>query len=106
MDHHITVSFGPDREYNFHVPGDEAADLAQEQARAWVEEQFAGLEPDLPSPLGKMLLADKLVVIVRAYGEHPFAARTEWARQFARCAGRSVGKPNLTVDVAQNNIGF
>lgn len=106
MDHHITVSFGPDREYNFHVSGDEAVDLPQEQARAWIEEQFAGLEPDLPSPLGKMLLADKLVVIVRAYGEPPFAARTEWARQFARCAGRAVGKPNLMVDVAQNNIGF
>lgn len=106
MDHHITVSFGADREYNFEVPDAEMAGLAQDQARSWIEEEFANLEPDLPTPLGKMVLADKLLIIVRAYGERPFASRTAWARQFARCAGKAVGRANVTIDVAHNDVGF
>lgn len=106
MDLHITVTFGIEQEYSFRVHPAETASLTQEQARKWIEEEYANLEPDLPNPMGKALLVDKLLAIVRAYGQRPFASNTAWAKQFVRCAGKASGKPNVTIDVAKNVIGF
>lgn len=106
MDHHIIVTFGSDQEYHFRVHDADTADLTQEQARQWLEQEYANLEPDLPSPLGKALLADKLLAIVKAYGQRPFASNTAWAKQFVRCAGKATGRTNVTINVATSVVGF
>jgi hypothetical protein len=106
MNHHITVSFGAEREYGFRFGDGETAGLSQERAREWIEEECARLEPDLTSPVGKTLLADKLLTIVRAHGEQPFASGTPWAREFARCAGKAVGRPNIRIDVPAGTVAF
>jgi hypothetical protein len=77
MEHHVTVRFSDDQEYGFRVPDADTAGLTC-----------------------MTLLVDKLLRIAITYGERPFANHTAWAKQFARCAGRALGKINITVDVS------
>lgn len=106
MDRHLTLTFGIDKEYSFMVREAQTANLTQEQARQWIDEEYTDLEPDMPNPLGKVLFVDKFLAIVKAYGHRPFASNTAWAKQFARCAGMATGKRSITIDVVNNVVGF
>lgn len=103
MTQHITVRFDEDREYDFRVH-DSA--LTFDDARRWLDEQFAatGIEP--LNPMGKALAVDKVLAVARAYGPKSFADRSDLALRFVSCAAAVIGRPNITVDVERTTVGF
>lgn len=105
MEHHIAVKFADDQEYDFTLQDADTADLTWEQAQQWIDEEYVNTGYQADYPVGMTLLVDKILRIAITYGPQPFANRTAWAKRFARCAGRAIGKINIAVDVANRVVG-
>ena len=84
---------------------DRTEPMAQEAAREWLDRQFTELGCEPLRPTGKVLAADKIVVIAQAAGPARFAD-AGWADQFARAASASPDKPVVHVDVPGLTIGY
>jgi hypothetical protein len=84
---------------------DRAEPMAQEAARLWLDRQFTELGCEPLRPTGKVLAADKIVVVAQAAGPGRFAD-ARWAEQFARAASAALDKPVVHVDVAGLTIGY
>jgi hypothetical protein len=105
MQHNIIVSFAGGQEYEFELQDADTAGMAWEQAQAWIDEEYVNTPYEAAQPVGTTLLADKILRIAMAYGPQPFASNTAWAKRFARCTGRAIGKIDIAVDVARQVVG-
>ena len=56
-------------------------------------------------PTGKLLTADKVVVIAQAAGPEKFA-EAKWSLEFARATSAALGKPVVHVDVPALSISY
>lgn len=84
---------------------DKAEPMTPEAARAWLDEQFTALGCEPLRPTGKVLIADKVLVVAQAAGPSRFADAT-WAHQFARSASAALGKAVVHVDVPGSSLGY
>ena len=100
-------------EFSVTFPGQQAVQidlsnaemLPHDVARGWLDAQFTQLGCEPLRPTGKLLTADKVVVIAQAAGHSKFADR-QWALEFARAASSALGKPGVHVDVAALSISY
>lgn len=84
---------------------DKAAPLTAEAARGWLDAQFTEFGCEPLRPTGKVLIADKVLVVAQAAGPSRFAD-AQWADQFARCASTALGKPVVHVDIPAMTLGY
>lgn len=105
MHQHVIVSFGDDKRFDFRLTDGDVAGIAREQARQWFDRQFEELECDVPTPMGKVLLVDRILSVARYAGEPRFRDAA-WAEQFARNAAVMTGREVLRVDVEKNTISY
>jgi hypothetical protein len=105
MLHHVIVSFGDKKEYEYKVTAADIAGITAEDARKWLEREFEALECDLPNPIGKVLLADRVLSVAKYAGERRFKEHAPWAEQFARNAAVALGREVIRVDVANDTVG-
>ena len=101
----VTVVFRADREYEFHVHGDEIAELTKASAQAWLHQEFEDLECTPSNPMGKVLILDVILNIAKYGGEARFAHGGEWARRFAACVGVALDRRAVRVDVPAFLVG-
>jgi hypothetical protein len=80
--------------------------MPNDAARAWLDKQFIELDCDPLRPTGKVLTADKVVVVAEAAGAAKFAAEEKWAQEFARATSAALGKPVVHIDVATLSISY
>lgn len=100
----VKVSFKGAAPVQLHVDRDEPMTL--EAARAWLDQQFIDLDCEPPMrPTGKVLTADKLVVVAEAAGPEKFSD-TAWAHDYARAAAAMLNKPMVHIDVSSMTISF
>jgi len=79
--------------------------MANDVARAWLDQQFIELDCDPLRPTGKVLTADKIVVVAEAAGAPKFADE-KWAQEFARATSSALGKPVVHIDVPSLSISY
>jgi hypothetical protein len=84
---------------------DRAEPMPPEAARTWLDGQFTEMGCEPLRPTGKVLAADKVVVVAQAAGPAKFAD-PGWSQQFARAASAALGKPVVHVDVPSLTIGY
>lgn len=84
---------------------DEVQPLPHDQARIWLDAQFTQMDCEPLRPTGKLLTADKVLVVARAAGRVRFADPA-WALAFARAASAALAKPVLHVDVAAMAVSY
>ena len=89
----------------FRINLDDAEPMTPEAARAWLDEQFTEMGCEPLRPTGKLLNADKVLVVAQAAGPSRFAD-AKWALQFARAASAALGKPVVHVDVPALTVGY
>jgi len=102
MQHHVIVSFGKDREFEFKF----SAVAAVDEARAWFDREFVALECDVATPTGKILAVDRILSVAKYAGDSRFASQQTWAEQFARHAAAILGRELIRVDVEHYSIGY
>ena len=83
----------------------DAQPMAAEAARRWLDAQFTEMGCEPLRPTGKLLTADKVVVVAEAAGPHKFAD-AGWAHEFATAAVAALGKPLIHIDVTALSISY
>ena len=83
----------------------EVQPMPHEAARQWLDDQFTQMGCEPLRPTGKVLTADKVVVVAQAAGPAKFAD-PQWAKEFARASSASLAKPVVHIDVAALSISY
>ena len=100
----VTVTFK--NQSPVHVEWDERLEpMPSDAARRWLDEQFTQMGCEPLRPTGKLLTADKVVVVAEAAGVAKFAD-AQWAQAFARAATAALGKPLVNIDVPSLSISY
>ncbi|MFV0678813.1 hypothetical protein [Ottowia sp.] len=84
---------------------DPATAISPHEARDWLDAQFIALESEPLRASGKLLLADKVLVVARDAGPR-LLNDAEWGAQFAHAASAVLGKPVVTVDLRAMAISY
>ena len=79
--------------------------LERDAARQWLDQQFTEFECEPLRPTGKLLMADRVVVVAQAAGPAKFAD-AQWALTFARAASAVLGKSVIHVDADTLSITY
>ena len=106
MSRHVIVSFGQGTEFEYKIPAAEVATVSAEAARQWFDREFIALECDVPSPIGKILIADRLLSVAKYAGPQRFHDHADWAHEFARNAAAMLGRDLVRVDVPNYTVGY
>jgi hypothetical protein len=106
MLHHVKVSFAKGRDYEFQFSDADLIGLTAEQARRWIENEYTTLECEVASPMGKVLVIDKILSVAKYGGEQRFIDGKDWARSFCRSVALALGRDTVRVDVAEFVIGY
>ena len=72
-------------------------------ARWWLDDQFTQMGCEQLRQTGKLLTADKVLVVAQAGGVEKFAD-AKWALEFARTSRAALGKPWVAVDVVTKTV--
>ncbi len=84
---------------------DEVQPLPHDLARVWLDDQFAQMDCVPLRPTGKLLTAEKVLVVAQAAGRARFADPA-WAQAFARAASAALAKPVIHIDLAGMNVSY
>lgn len=103
MQKQIIVLLEKGVEFSFHVP--ETAALAHDAARAWLDQQFTTLDCEPLRASGKVLTADKILVVTQAAGPALFTD-AKWAAEYVAAVSAALGKPMIRVDVPSMAITY
>jgi hypothetical protein len=103
MQKQISVVLDKGAEFSFHVP--EGAHLSHDAARAWLDQQFTALECEPLRASGKVLTADKVLVVTQAAGAAMFAD-AKWTAEYVAAVSSALGKPLIRVDVPSMTITY
>ncbi|MEO5661471.1 MAG: hypothetical protein ABIQ90_17005 [Polaromonas sp.] len=103
MHSEVSVSFKDQLPVQIELP--EIEPMPNEAARHWLDEQFTQMGCEPLRPTGKLLTADKVLVVAEAAGPSKFAD-AQWAQEFARAASAALGRPLVNIDVPTMSITY
>ena len=103
MQKQISVVLDKGIELTFHVP--DGVPLAHDAARAWLDRQFTELECEPLRASGKVLTADKVLVVTQAAGPALFND-AKWVAGYVAAVSAALGKPMIRVDVPSMAITY
>jgi hypothetical protein len=103
MQRQISVVLDKGQEFSFHVP--EGVALAHDAARAWLDQQFLALDCEPLRASGKVLTADKILVVTQAAGAALFGD-AKWSADYVAAVSSALGKPMIRVDVPSMAITY
>ncbi len=103
MQKQISVMLPKGVEFTFHVP--EGEPLAHDAARAWLDQQFIELECEPLRASGKVLTADKVLVVTQAAGAF-LLGNASWAAEYVAAVSSALDKPMIQVDVPSMAITY
>ena len=84
---------------------EEVQPMPHEQARIWLDQQFTELECDPIRLSGKVLTADKVLVVTQAAGA-ALLSDAAWAARYTQAVSAALGKPMIQVDVPNMAITY
>ncbi|WP_423198099.1 MULTISPECIES: hypothetical protein [unclassified Cupriavidus] len=102
----LTVVFGNGKEFDYTVGETDLADISEDAAWRWFDREYETLDCQASSPVGKVLVIDKILNVARFSGEGRFTGDPAWAQDFARHAARLLDRDKVRVDVGSAAIGF
>lgn len=103
---HVTVVTGSGERYEFELSDADLAGMDSRRAQDWLGQEFeaAGCVPT--NPVGKLLLADKIICLAKTQNEDAFAEPTPWVNGFVRAAAAAIGRAVLTIDLGNHSLGY
>lgn len=96
-----------DADHEFRVDTQSLAPMSSDEGRRWLDQQFISLDCEPLRATGKVLLADKLVVVAREARNRPELFDSEdWRNAYAVTAQAVLSKPLIRVDVPAMSISY
>jgi hypothetical protein len=102
----LTVAFGTGKTFDFTVGDSELAGSTDEASWRWFDNEYAELDCKASSPVGKVLVIDKILNVAKFSGERRFENDRAWADAYARHASHILGRDKVRVDVGNASINF
>lgn len=104
MQSEVIVFFSEQQRYRIDPKPEQA--MQSFEARQWLDQQFVDLECEPLRASGKVLIADKVLVVAANAGPSYFEDKPEWAQQFGAAVVAALGKPVVRVDVKLMEVSF
>lgn len=105
MRQEVIVHFGPAGRVELALPAGESPPPPDE-GRRWLDEQFVAHDCEPLRASGKVLIADKVLVLAATVGERRFADDPAWAQAYARATLGALARPVVRVDVAAGAVTY
>lgn len=99
----VIVRLNAEQQYRMDV--DRLPPMGNDEARRWLDDQFTSLDCEPLRPSGKVLLADKVLVVARAAGSRLLADQA-WFSTYARATNTVLGRPVIKVDVQGMAVSY
>lgn len=103
MQSEVSIKFNENQQ--FRLSADSVAQITDEEARAWLGEQYDEFGCEPLNPVGKVLAIDKVLCVARAAGPQLFADE-QWAGRFAKAALASLRRTVVRIDVEGMTVGY
>ena len=103
MHSEVSVTLSPQQVFRFDLEG--VTPLSNEDARRWLDDQFTQLECEPLRASGKVLLADKVLVVARDAGVSRLSDR-QWLGLFARAVSAALARPVVRIDLQGMTISY
>lgn len=103
MHKEVIVRLSGEKEYRVDLARLEP--MGMEDARRWLDDQFTALECEPLRASGKVLLADKVLVVAQAANERLLNDEA-WLQAYARATHAVLTKPIITVDVSAMAVTY
>lgn len=94
-----------DAAQQFQANVDRLPPMGNEAARRWLDDQFTALDCQPLRPSGKVLLADKVLLVACEAGV-AMLSDTAWFQDFARAAHAVLARPVIKVDVPAMAVSY
>lgn len=78
--------------------------MGMDEARRWLDDQFTTLDCEPLRASGKVLLADKVLVVAEA--ARSLLQDTTWLNTYARAANTVLGKSFICVDIQAMTVSY
>lgn len=99
----VRVVIDSQQDFRFELSHEQT--VANDVARAWLDEQFLALDCEPLRASGKLLMVDKVMVVAREAGAKRLADEA-WGMAFAKAASAALGKPAVTIDIASMTVTY
>jgi len=106
MRYQVIVSFGTGKDYVYEFAQADLDESTPDAARRWIDREFAALNGEPATAVGKVLIIDKILDIARDGGESRFVGGAAWATIFARYTALALGRETIRVDVEALSIVY
>ena len=103
MNSEVIVQLSAGQQFSANM--DRLLPMSNEEARRWLDEQFTALDCEPLRPSGKVLLADKVLVVARA-AQSQLQSDAAWRETFGRAAAAVLQRPVIRVDVPGLAVSF
>lgn len=103
MQKEVSVKLPANQEFRFDLTSSEP--MEHEAARRWLDDEFTRLDCEPLRASGKVLIADKVLVVAQAAGAK-LLQDADWSSTFARAASAALARPVICVDVAAMAVTF
>ena len=103
MQHEVTIILPAGEELRVDLSHEPA--MEHEAGRRWLDEQFNTLDCEPLRPTGKVLLADKVLVVAKA-AQKQLTNDPAWRKSFAVAAAAVLSQPVIRVDIPDMTVGF
>jgi len=102
----ITILFVDGHTLETQVDDADVARFSHDSAHEWLGREFeeAGCVPS--NPVGKLLAADKIVTLAKSRTRTVFESRTPWVRDYLAATAAALGRPMVTINLAEHTLGY
>ncbi|HZV53525.1 MAG TPA: hypothetical protein VFF82_01190 [Rhodocyclaceae bacterium] len=102
----IIILFSDGQELETLVADADIARFSHGSAHQWLGREFeeAGCVPS--NPMGKLLVADKIVGLAKSRTRAVFESGSPWVRDYLAATAAGLGRPTVTIDLANHTLGY
>lgn len=104
MGYQVSVILKNGNQYGFHLSEEEVAAFDVSAACDWIGDAFSEADLEPPSPAGKIMLIDQVMMLALERKPADWVAPTTELRKFLAAVVRAMGRPTVTIDLLNYRI--
>jgi len=103
---HLSVVFADGEQLDYELSDTDVGGMDVAAAQDWLDREYeaAGCVPS--NPVGKLLMADKIVSLAKSQSRRAFSPPSAWVKDFLRATAVALERPLIRIDVGQHTLGF
>jgi hypothetical protein len=103
---HLSIVFADGGQLDYELSDADIGGMTAVAAHEWLDREYeaAGCVPS--NPVGKLLMADKIVSLAKSQSRRAFDPPTPWVMDFLRATAAALERPLVTIDFGRHSLGY